>query len=156
MSEDWWTHIDVIKEKYLWSNLNQRERISFKLLKFHGQYIYHGEDLVSRFSIHLPSFDVLDSLFSGFLERYINTISGNSQGNKSSKFQFLYFFWPWRPAGVIHTLLVYTVFYNMRNNIVHSFGHASPTWWSFQSNWISASPPLPKKGAYPPNMCVNK
>lgn len=92
MSEDWWTHIVVIKEKYLWSNLNQRERISFKLLKFHGQYIYHGEDLVSRFSIHLPSFDVLDSLFSGFLERYINTISGNSQGNKSSKFQFLYFF----------------------------------------------------------------
>lgn len=92
MSEDWWTHIVVIKEKYLWSNLNQRERISFKLLKFHGQYIYHGEDLVSRFSIHLPSFDVLDSLFSGFLERYINTISGNSRGNKSSKFQFLYFF----------------------------------------------------------------
>lgn len=154
MSEDWWTHI-VIKEKYLWSNLNQRERISFKLLKFHGQYIYHGEYLVSRFSIHLPSFDVLDSLFSGFLERYINTISGNSQGNKSSKFQFLYFFSA-LTSSRCNSYFVYTVFYNIRNNIVHSFGHASPTWWSFQSNWISASPPLPKKGAYPPNMCVNK
>lgn len=155
MSEDWWTYIIVsVRKVYLiqfkspWKNFFQATQISLRVpWGGFGRQIQFPTPLL--WCDRVPFFWILRAI-------YQYDIRYQSEEQKFKISISLLFFRPWRPAGIIYTLLVYTVFYNMRNNIVHSFGHASPTWWSFQSNWISASPLLPKKWAYPPNMCVNK